>query len=257
MATKTGRLYNRALSALEYLVNEYYCDQEERLRQLVRFSKGFERNFGYTRHTKSAVAIEPRWPGKEYFGRDPLQWCLLQLDGTLEDLKGDDKCVIFNMLASLLRDASPRERERVDHRPPDYIADMAALHEIRAILCLQRPLHNQSFNCKDVSESDKSRMFWRTCMASHDDMLESKRTELEGLLMDLYHVKLRPNEQNKVALVAQIDAHHKLMTFWSRARAVSERTFAKYSDDDRKAELSLLDYHNSSRPCEPFARTGG
>lgn len=159
-----------------------------------------------------------RWITEYVFQKDPLDWCLSQLLGPLQnETSRTDSGVLFSFLGNHLSKASAPERARIDQFFYDRLSDHAAINEIRQMVALKRPLSNNRHK-DDVRETEKHRRAWRY---RGDNPMFAPRHNQETITKPLTTFKALPlpsGKKDSSYLERTEQLHSALSTFWSETR---------------------------------------
>lgn len=254
LSTEAGKLYNRALCSVEKMLVNVFLHQANRLKSVLRTSNGFEDHFSHKRfdsgETGSALKriAKGRNENTAYFKKEPIVWCLMQLERDIEDDSVVDYGGLFNVLDEHIEKGTAKQRNLVDQRLYDHISDLAAVHHILSTLRLHRPLHDSTLFHK-ANHIEKERRYWRTL--DHEERL-AKLTDPQldslGVLMKSFNSIRLPQRQTVAKLSKSVQARRELTVFWSCARQMVDARYKSLgiSTADRNSELSMLSYSISN-----------
>jgi hypothetical protein len=118
---------------------------------------------------------------KQYYD-DPLDWCLSQMLGDVEDKRRFSHAMLFAFFEHYMSKESKQERARIDEELMRNLSDFVALHEILQQLRLYRPramrVKYSEYADNEPLENGKS---WRYCISrqAHTSQVAGKRRSLK------------------------------------------------------------------------------
>lgn len=93
------------------------------------------------------------------FHKDPLEWCLMQLQGPPGDQKRFDHALLFVFLDEHISTCKASDRARLDEALYEKLFDYVAIHELLVAVRLHRP-QNTNRDIDGVYQND-DRKAWR------------------------------------------------------------------------------------------------
>jgi hypothetical protein len=153
--------YDQALGALELLLVNLMHARSKHLQAVIPQRPGFRHHWSIDRHAPGEVHLrrKSKTPVTELFYKDPLDWCLLQLQGAPDEPRRFDHAMLFAFLDEHLSKSSQAERARLDEMLCNKLSDYAANHEMLVTVRLHRP-QSASRDIEEVLKSE-NRKAWR------------------------------------------------------------------------------------------------
>lgn len=237
--------YDRALGALELLLVNLVKFSAAYLSEVLPYRPGFRDRYSFSRcaEANGTISIEGRREKmldvKKLFFEDPLEWCLVQMQGASDTQSNFDHAMLFAFLDSHLANSTPKERARVDEILYRKLSDLAAYHEILISVRLHRP-QNEIRNIEEVKESE-DRGAWKGF--NIPVQLGAKDSIRLGtpLLRDFYEAPV-PGGLKNIAWLKRSQALRKsLEKFWGGMRRCSQDILkeAKFSTEEALSILNV------------------
>jgi hypothetical protein len=177
--------------------------------------------------TETATLVHLRRKGtteqKEMFDKDPLEWCLSQMQGAPDTQTNYDHAILFAFLESHLANSAPKERARVDEVLYQKLSDLAAYHEMLVSVRLHRP-QNEARDLDEVIQSE-NRVAWKRMNTEYILSEDDKVILGKALLKDFYDASspLPGGKRNPSWLKHSQTLRKALETFWRGMRERSRR----------------------------------
>ena len=210
------REYDQALGALELLLVNAMHSRSKHLQAIIPQRPGFRHLWAFEYDdAKEQIRLERKSKTKvtELFYEDPLDWCLMQLQGEPDAQRRFDHAMLFNFLDDYLSTCSARERARLDTLLWEKLSDYAAIHEMLVTVRLHRP-QNTNRKLGDVFEHD-DRKAWRH-FNKYQDLMGRDEKAL-AVVLEKFCEKPVPSGPQDRAWLNRFDAMHKaLEEFWDQ-----------------------------------------
>lgn len=214
--------FDNALGALELmLVNQLHI----RSRNLGAFNPqrpGF-RHLWVHQHVKPGeitLRRATKMSMPEIFAKDPLDWCLTQMQGDPDDPRRFDHAMLFAFLDQHLSTAPASERARMDQKLYDKLSDYAANHEMLTAVRLHRPL-NTSRDIDDVRKTEQ-RPSWK--YIGEDHRFQNNEVDTMSRLLDeFYYLRLPSGKKDLFWLEYTEQIRAALSSFWASMRRYCEK----------------------------------
>jgi hypothetical protein len=158
---------------------------------------------------------------EELFAKDPLDWCLTQMQGQPDKQTNYDHAILFSFLENHLACSDPKERARLDEFLYQKLSDLAACHEILVSVRLHRP-QNKARYIEEVKATEKG-IAWKGLMVEN-----VMRNDCVGLGTTLLKDFFLPSGQkNLVWLTRTQNIRKALEDFWTGVRKSCKRALEK------------------------------
>ena len=223
--------YDRALGTLELYIVNLVTSYAEHLSRAIPYRPGFRQGwkFDHCRNGDGTSSVRVRRTAtldmKELFEKDPLEWCLSQMQGAPDKPMNFDHAMLFAFLENHLASSNMKERARVDDVLYRKLSDLAAFHEILVSVRLHRPRNK----ARDIDEAINSedREAWKIKDVSIS--FEWKDASVLGLalLNDFYKAPLPSGLKNTTWLKRSKAIRKALEDFWEGLREHFQRDFEK------------------------------
>lgn len=143
-------VYDRALGALELLLVNEVIHRASDLGMVMPQRPGFSHNWNlqcrpsdgrtvFKLDRKIGAPVDQ----KELFDKDPLEWCLTQMQAEPDKQTNYDHAILFAFLENHLANSNPKEKARVDEVLYQRLSGLAACHEMLVSVRLHRPQKHQ------------------------------------------------------------------------------------------------------------------
>ncbi|EWG55568.1 hypothetical protein FVEG_17551 [Fusarium verticillioides 7600] len=232
--------YDKALGALELLLVNQVNYWAELLGKLLPHMPGMQKHWNIDRSYASSKAIgllKRITPDtQEALTNDPLDWCLVQLQGKPDTPLTYDQAMLFAMLRDHLS-SNPSERKRLDEITYQILSDLSTCHEMLITVRLHRP-HN-SLGSLDGVLATEHRGFWKICrqLAISEEAFKRIGT---AFVDDFYHARLPTGSK----ISERISHFRALRTavekFWGSVRAFVREDLTKSDTSFSSAEAEDL-----------------
>lgn len=245
------RKYDEALGSLELLLVNSMHAQAKHLLAVIPQRPGFHHLWTFGPLSNGVVSMEHKMSksGTKVFDEDPLDWCLLQLQGAPDEQRRFDHGMLFDFLDEHLAQSSAKERARLDELLFAKLSTYAGTSELLSTVRLHRP-QNESRDVKQVMKTD-DRLAWKYYIKVTRPSFERQKT-LATLLKKFCQLG-PPSGRKDAASLKHFDATYKtLHDFW-RLVSTSYREMPaaqNLSQDDVRRVLGFLWAHESSEHVE-------
>ncbi|KAF5970353.1 ycfA domain-containing protein, partial [Fusarium coicis] len=233
--------YDKALGALELMLVNQVNYRAEILGRLLPHMPGMQKYWNIDRSYASSKTIglveRITLPNtQEALTNDPLDWCLVQLQGKPDTPLTYDHAMLFAMLRDHLS-SNPSERKRLDEITYQILSDLSTCHEMLIAVRLHRP-HN-SLGTLDGVLATEYRGFWkiRRRIAINDEVFKGIGT---AFVDDFYHAKI-PTGSKVSERISQFRALRTAVEkFWGSIRAFMREDLTKSDTSFSPAEAEDL-----------------
>lgn len=236
-------VYDKALGALELLLVNEVIERGNGLGMVMRERPGFSQNWNFQWQPAHGPAVFKldRKPGatleqKELFATDPLEWCLIQMQGEPDKQRNYDHAHLFAFLENHLASSNPKEKARVDEVLYQKLSDLAACHEMLVSVRLHRPQNK----ARDIDEFEaEKRIAWKG--RKIPGYLTSDDTISLGtaLLKDFYGAPLPSGPKNLTWISRSQYIRKALEAFWTGLRKTPKKVFEMSGFDAEEIRASL------------------
>lgn len=245
--------YDRAIGALELLLVNRVINCASHLSVMVPPRPGFRHLWSFKRlpNADGTAALDIQRKGtmdtKELFHKDPLEWCLLQLQGAPDKQSNFDHAMLFAILEWHLANSATKERARLDDVLYGTLSDLAAFHEMLVSVRLSRP-QNEARDIDQVLKSD-DREAWKASSSSIS--LSGKDSVALGtaILENFYKAPLPSGQKNSSWLLRSRTIRNALEAFWRGLRERSQTIFenSRFSREEARDILKVISADLSSK----------
>ncbi|MCJ1250205.1 hypothetical protein MMC30_007431 [Trapelia coarctata] len=233
---------DRALGALELLLVNRVIDCANHLSLVVNHRPGFRNRWSIEHRPDVGTSVfqldrKSMTDTKEVFHEDPLEWCLLQMQGLPDKQTNFDHAMLFAFLEHHLAKSTPKERARLDETLYRKVSDLAAYHEMLVSVRLRRP-QNEPRDMDEVKVSD-NREAWKVIDLS---IFLADRDSIRlgaSLLEDFYEADVPTGPKNTAWLKQSQSIRKALEAFWTGLRECSHKLFNS-SDFNTQEVLNTL-----------------
>ncbi|KAH8683022.1 hypothetical protein BGZ60DRAFT_399197 [Tricladium varicosporioides] len=177
---------------------------------------------------------------KILYEKDPLEWCLSQMQAKPDTQTNYDHAIMFAFLENHLASSSPMEKARVDEILAQKLSDLAACHEMLVSVRLHRP-QNVARDLDEV-EVVENRISWKGWKVSgyitEEDMLRLGT----ALLDDFYKAPLPGSQKNMTWVHRSKALRRALEAFWRGARKTPKMVFEQsgFSTEEVRETLEVI-----------------
>jgi hypothetical protein len=240
-------IYDRALGALELLLVNSVIDKSKHLSGVMPQRPGFSQNWNFEWRpadgpTTFKLDRKTKAPAeqKELFDKDPLEWCLIQMQGAPDTQTNYDHAILFAFLENHLANSTPKERARVDEVLYQKLSDLAAYHEMLVSVRLHRP-QNKARDIEEVWHSE-NRIAWKRWTISGYLTLDDCIDLGTALLKDLYGAPLPSGQKNATWLNRSQSIRKALEAFWTGLRKTPKKVLemSDFSAEEVRATLEII-----------------
>ena len=239
--------YDRALGALELLLVNEVIHRAIGLSIAMPQRPGFSHNWtfqwcptdgpaAFKVERKTGVPVEQ----KEIFDKDPLEWCLIQMQAEPDKQTNYDHAILFAFLENHLAGSGAKEKARVDEVLYQKLSDLAAYHEMLVSVRLHRP-QNKAREIEEVEQSE-NRVVWKGRKISgyltKDDCIGLG----SALLKEFYDAPLPSGQKNLTWLNRSQHIRKALEAFWRGLRKSPKSVFetSNFSTEEIRACLEII-----------------
>jgi len=238
--------YDRALGALELLLVNLVKFSAKYLSEQLPQRPGFCHRWSFKSFPDAAGNLNSEYcrksllDTKKLFFEDPLEWCLLQMQGEADTQNDFDHAMLFAFLDNHLANSTPKERGRVDEVLYRRISDLAAYHEMLVSVRLHRP-QNEVRSIDEVKKSE-DREAWRGFDVPMVLGLRDAVRLGKPLLKDFYEAPLPGGLKDATWLKRSQAIRRALEAFWTGMRGHSRKILegAKFSAEEALANLETI-----------------
>jgi hypothetical protein len=236
------------LGSLELLIVNEVIGRANDVGTLMRQRPGFSRDWkcswcpddvdGPTVFKIERKAGAPK-EQKDLFARDPLDWCLTQMQGQPDKQTHYDHAILFAFLESHLACSDSKERARLDEFIYQKLSDLAACHEILVSVRLHRP-QNKARDIEEVKVSEKG-IAWKGLMI--ETFLRNETVGLgTALLKDFFEAPLPSGQKNSVWLTRTQNIRKALEGFWTGVRKSCKKALenSKFTAEEVRTTLEVV-----------------
>jgi hypothetical protein len=243
--------YDKSLGALELLLGNQVLYRAQRLEKLITCLPSFQKYWSFTPESTSlyATAVLKRKVSnntKESLTEDPIDWCLMQLQGTPNDRRLFDHAMLFAMLQDHLS-SNPSERKRLDETTCQALSDLSTCHEMLSAVRLHRP-QNAARTLADVKATE-DREPWNPQRADRysNDMglLHNIGT---SLVKDFYFAKQPTGPKDSDWITRSRELRDALEKFWTSIREIvrKELRSSAFSPESIDELLKVISAHSTA-----------
>ncbi|KAI1037785.1 hypothetical protein LB503_009432 [Fusarium chuoi] len=233
--------YEKALGALELLLVNQVIYRANLLEQLLPHIPGMQKHWTLDPSYRSSEAIgrlkRTTLPNtQQSLTENPLDWCLVQLQGQPDDQRTFDHAMLFSMLQDHLS-SNPSEGKRLDEPTYQILSDLSTCHEMLMAVRSHRP-RNVARTLPEVYDTEL-RESWkmRDSTKKHRAAFERIGT---ALITGFYHVKT-PTGPKNAAWISQSRALRAAMErFWASTRGVLREHFRQNDPPFTEQEVDSL-----------------
>lgn len=248
--------YDRALGALELLLVNLVKHSAKYLSELLPERPGFCHRWSFKSFPDAAGNIHLKYrrtsllDTKELFFEDPLEWCLVQMQGEPDDQKNFDHAMLFAFLDCHLANSTPKERARIDEVLYRRISDLAAYHEMLVSVRLHRP--QNAFRSLDDVKKSEGREAWRGFNVPKVLGLTDAIRLGTPLLKEFYEAPLPGGLKDATWLKRSQAIRKALEAFWTGMRGHCHKILedVKFSPKEVLANLETISAHLSAEYIE-------
>ena len=238
--------YDRAVGALELLLVNRVISRANHLSDVVPPRPGFRHSWRFKRHfneggtTAFQLQRKETTHTKELFYKDPLDWCLLQMQGAPDKQTKFDHAMLFAILEYHLANSPSKERARVDEVLYGTLSDLAACHEMLVSVRLSRP-QNKARDINEVLESD-DREAWKAHRLSISLSAPGIIVLGTAILKNFYKAALPSGQKDYSWLMRSRANRNALEAFWRGMRECFQGTFerSKFTREEGRATLNVI-----------------
>ncbi|KAF4421781.1 hypothetical protein FACUT_10868 [Fusarium acutatum] len=211
--------YDKALGALELLLVNQVIYRASLLERLLPHIPGMQKHWKIDSSQASSESVgllkRTTLPNtQESLTEDPLDWCLVQLQGQPDDQRTFDHAMLFAMLQDHLS-SNPSEGKRLDEITYQILSDLSTCHEMLMAVRSHRP-RNVARTLPEVYDTEH-RESWKMRDSTKSYGLKLERVG-SALIRDFYHVK-PPTGPKNAAWISQSRALRAAMEkFWASLR---------------------------------------
>ena len=223
--------YDRALGALELLSANLVTTYAKHITDAVVFRPGFRHswkfNHGPSVNGRSSIKVKrtSTTDMKELFHKDPLEWCILQMDDHPNKQTNFDHAMLFAFLEHHLANNNTKEGARIDDLLYRKLSDVAAFHEIYVSVCLHRPQHKHRKTDEIMRSGERD--IWKMMELSNSLSIPEEATLGTMLLEDFYKAPLHSGRRNLAWLQRSQALRTALDMFWKGLKEHLQRAFEK------------------------------
>lgn len=240
-------VYDRALGALELLLVNEVLYRTSSFGVVMHQRPGFSHKWTFqwlpkdgatvfSVQRKTGVSVDQ----KELFDKDPLEWCLSQMEAEPDKQTNYDHANLFAFLENHLAASGSKEKARVDEFLYQKLSDLMACHEMLVSVRLHRP-QNVARDIDEVEQSEK-REVWK------GRKIPGYLTEEDGislgtaLLKDFYEAPWPSGQKNSTWLNRSQNIRKALEAFWRGLRKTPKRVFEEsdFSKEEIRANLEVI-----------------
>ncbi|KAL0253237.1 hypothetical protein SLS55_010209 [Diplodia seriata] len=235
------RKYDEALGGLELILVNAMHHQSKHLGAIIPQRPGFHHNWSFEETPAGLFQMRRKreTPVTELFDADPLEWCLMELQGPPDDQCRLDRAMLFDFLDEHLVQCSAKDRARVDEILFTKLSTYAATSELLSTVRLHRPQNKYRVGADAIRTED--RFAWRFYVQLKERSLKARKTS-EALLKHFCDMG-PPSGRKDADSLKYFDATYKtLHDFWkSLSTAFREATAAQnLPEDDEERFLGFL-----------------
>lgn len=216
-------VYDRALGALELLLVNEVLHRTSSFETLIPQRPGFSHKWNFQWRPKDGVTVfkVDRKPGasvdqKDLFDKDPLEWCLIQMQAKTDTQTNYDHAILFAFLENHLAASGSKEKARVDEFLYQKLSDLAACHEMLVSVRSHRP-QNVARDIDEVLQSE-NRVAWKGWKISGYLTEEDTISLGTALLTDFYEAPLPSGQKNSIWFSRSQNIRQALEAFWRGLR---------------------------------------
>jgi hypothetical protein len=180
--------------------------------------------YDYSQRDQVIITIDLKKAGSksDLFRKDPLHWCLTQMSVDPENQKMFDSGMLFGLLDDWLRKdtTSVKDRCRLGQRLLSYLADLAANHELRAVVRQRRPVCKPT-TIEEVRSKGADCQVWR----------------------GMQTLPFPKGKRDCAWLQSADQARQNLKNFWAKAREMHRKALEQkklYTEENRQKELAAM-----------------
>ncbi|OCL11600.1 hypothetical protein AOQ84DRAFT_268717, partial [Glonium stellatum] len=239
--------YDKALGALELLLVNAMHSRSKHLQAIIPQRPGFCQSWEFKEDPETGqikMARKDDTTITELFYKDPLEWCLLQLQGEPDAQRRFDHALLFAFLEEHVSTCESSDRARLDETLYKKLSDYAAIHELLAAVRLHRP-QNTNRDIDDVHKND-NRKAWRYDQR-HPEIAGQDSLDIAAALKAFCDAPLPAGEIDHTWLQRSGRVRKTLEAFWNETSRRWRRSFKKagYSADEVRSELDFFSVYDS------------
>ena len=240
-------VYDKALGALELLLVNEVLHRTSSFGMLVQQRPGFSHKWNFQWRPKDGVTVfkVDRKTGvsldqKDLFDKDPLEWCLNQMQAKPDKQTNYDHAILFSFLENHLAASGPKEKARVDEFLYQKLSDLAACHEMLVSVRLHRP-QNVARDIDEVVQSE-NRVAWKAWKIPGYLTEEDTISLGTALLTDFYEAPLPSGQKNSIWLSRSQNIRQALEAFWRGLRKTPKWVLEKsdFSIEEIRESLEVI-----------------
>ena len=241
--------YSDALGCLERLLLSVLRERRRELKGLLPKLRGFENCFSEPKlfHDSIETRLEKDRTGSDWYAKDTLFWCLLQMCQEPKDGLNIDLEMLLAFFDDLMDQNSwiSVDVTRVDQLLMDELSDFGAVLELLVIVGRHRPV-SRALSRSEAYAVGRPRMVWRRREAEErhgaDTSHENKR--FISLLQKFDEGRMPSGKHDLVWLVKAREVRELLKAYWDNVRAYHKRHFERIqsSQEDVEHTLSLCSF---------------
>lgn len=246
--------YDQALGALELLLVNCLHEASQHLNAFIPQRPGFRRNWKHDHSVPGQVSYRRaiKMTIAESFEKDPLDWCMTQLQGDPGGIRRFDHAMLFAFLHEHLSNSPAIERARLDQRLYDKLSDFAAFHELLAAVRQNRPL-SKNRDIDDVKRTEPRRAWRIITAASKEGKLEKKGIvggfqTLGRLIKNFDSLPIPSGKQDLIWLERQQQSREALSSFWAKVRDHKQELLQSMNFPPEDVQASLEELSADSSP---------
>ncbi|KAF5648631.1 ycfA domain protein [Fusarium sp. NRRL 52700] len=252
--------YDKALGALELLLVNQVNYRAELLGKVLPHCPGLQKHWNidssYASSDRVGLLKRKEEPNtQKSLNDDPLDWCLVQLQGKPDTPLTFDHAMLFAMLRDHLS-SKPSEKKRLDEITYQILSDLSTCHEMLVAVRSHRP--QTTLGTLDEVIATEHRGFWkfRRTLAINEKVFKDIGKAFMG---DFYHGKPRTGSKG-TERISQLGAlHTALEKFWGSIRAFVREDLTKshiaFSSEEVEDLLGAVSAHLSEEYVQEKQRT--
>ncbi|KAF9639891.1 hypothetical protein BFW01_g11697 [Lasiodiplodia theobromae] len=207
------RKYHEALGALELLLVNSMHSQSKHLQEIIPQRPGFHHLWTFERIPGGKFTMKRKTNNSitKLFDEDPLDWCLMQLQGAPDEQRRFDYGMLFDFLDEHLAQCSAKERARLDEILFAKLSTYAATSELLCAIRLHRPQNK----FRDVLEviQNNDRLAWRFYVRAKEPPQDAQST-MATLLKKFCDVGPSSGRRDTASLKHFEATNRTLQDFW-------------------------------------------
>ncbi|KAF4502370.1 ycfA domain containing protein [Fusarium agapanthi] len=242
--------YDKALGALELLLVNQVNYRAELLGKVLPHCPGLQKHWNIDRNYASSKKIgllkrKNKPNTQEALKNDPLDWCLVQLQGKPDTPLTFDHAMLFAMLRDHLS-SNPSERKRLDEITYQILSDLSTCHEM--LIAVRSHRLQTTLGTLDEVITTEHRGYWRIRrpLAINEEVFKDIGT---ALMEDFYRVK-PPTGSKGTERISQLRAPRTAAEkLWGSIRAFVREDLTKsyiaFSSEEAEDLLGAVSAHLS------------